>query len=159
MATVKPSERYDSLFRVWAEWDRLHDGTWVERKPPLDWALLKRQAVAESGLDPDAVSPVGAQGLSQFMAATWSEWERNEFGPSIPPNRHVSPFDPEDAIRAQTDMMGWLLGVLKGDYRKACAAYNWGIGNVKRCLDKHGPTWEGHLPLETRSYLKRIFDA
>lgn len=156
---MKPSERYDSLFQVWAAWDRRRDGTWVERKPPLEWTLLKRQAVAESGLDPDAVSPVGAKGLSQVMDATWREWETNEFGPVIPPNRHISPFDPEDCVRAQADIMGWLFGVWKGDARKALASYNYGIGAVRRTLAKHGTEWELHLPLETQRYLAKILEG
>lgn len=153
---IQPSERFDSLFQVYAAWDRRRDGTWFGRTPPLDWTLLRRQAVAESGLDPDGVSPVGAKGLTQFMDATWKEWEHNEFGPSIPPNRHVSVFDPEDAIRAQADVMAWLLGVWKGEEAKALASYNWGLGNVRKCLEKHGDEWRGFLPLETQRYLTRI---
>ena len=118
--------------------------------------LLKKQAVAESGLDPDAVSPVGDKGLTQFMDQTWKEWESNEFGPDIPPNRHVSAFDPEDSIRAQADVMQWLLGVFKGDAAKALAGYNWGIGNLWRCLAKHGDQWRDFLPLESQRYLEKI---
>jgi soluble lytic murein transglycosylase-like protein len=118
--------------------------------------LLKKQAVAESGVEPDAVSPVGAKGLPQFMDNTFRECETNEFGPTIPPNRHVSVFDPEDAIRAQADVMGWLLGVWKGDMRKALSSYNFGLGNVRKTLEKHGDKWEEFLPLETKTYLKRV---
>ena len=156
---MTPSERYDSMFQVWASWDRRRDGTWIARTPPLDWALLKKQAQAESGLDPDAVSPVGAQGLNQFMQATWTEWEQNEFGPVIPPNRHISPFDPEDSIRAQADMMAWLLGLWKADTAKALASYNYGLGNVRKVTEKHGERWQEHLPLETANYLKQILGA
>ena len=156
MPSITPSERYDSLFRVWACWDRRRDGTWFERTPPLEWQLLKRQAIAESGLDPDAVSPVGAKGLTQFMDRTWKEWEANEFGSDIPPNRHISPFDPEDSIRAQADVMRWLLSVWQGDVRRALACYNFGLGNVRKTLEKHGDQWEAFLPLETRNYLKRV---
>ena len=144
------------MFAVYARWDRRRDGTWFERQPPLDWGLLKKQAVAESGLDPDAVSPVGAKGLTQFMDATWKEWETNEFGPVIPPNRHVSVFDPEDAIRAQADIVAWLLGVWKGDVCKALVSYNWGLGNLRKCIEKHGEEWDKFLPLETKNYLQRI---
>lgn len=157
MPAVKPSERYSSLFQCYATWDRRRDGTWFERQSPLDWRLLEKQAIAESGLDPDAVSPVGAKGLTQFMDVTWKEWEVNEFGPAIPPNRHVSVFDPEDAIRAQADVMGWLLGVWEGDARKSLASYNFGLGNVRKTIEKHGDRWEEFLPLETKQYLGRIF--
>ena len=153
---MSPSERYRSLSQCYAEWDRRRDGTWVKRQPPLDWQLLERQMLAESGGNPDAVSPVGAKGLTQFMDATWKEWTDNEFGPTIPPNRHVSVFDPEDSIRAQADIMQWLLGVWKGDVRKSLSAYNFGLGNVRKVLDKHGDQWEEFLPLETKTYLKRV---
>ena len=153
---ITPSERFDSLFRVWATWDRRRDGTWVLRQPELDWTLLKRQAQAESNLEADAVSPLGAMGLSQFMRTTWAEWEVNEFGLDIPPNRHVSPFDPEDSIRAQADVMRWLLSVWQGDVRRALACYNFGLGNVRKTLEKHGDQWEAFLPLETRNYLTRV---
>ena len=153
---MNPSERYDSLFTVWASWDRRRDGTWVPRQPELDWTLLKAQAMAESGLDPDAVSPVGAKGLTQVMDATWQEWAANEFGTEPPPRQHISVFDPEEAIRAQADIMGWLLGVWKGDVRKALASYNYGIGNMQKLVAKYAADWETHLPLETRQYLKRI---
>lgn len=153
---MKPIARYDSLFQVYATWDRRRDGTWFERHPVLSWELLKKQAIAESGLDPDAVSPVGAKGLTQFMDTTWKEWETNEFGPIIPPNRHVSVFDPEDSIRAQADVMGWLFGVWHGDASKSLASYNFGLGNVRKTIEKHGEKWEAFLPLETKNYLKRV---
>lgn len=153
---MRPTDRYDSLFLCYSAWDRRRDGTWYERTTALDWNLLKQQAIAESGLDPDAISPVGAKGLTQFMDATWTEWEANEFGPTIPPNRHVSIFDPEDAIRAQADVMHWLLGIWQGDVAKALASYNWGLGNLRKCLEKHGENWREFIPLESRQYLKKI---
>ena len=156
---MNPSERYDSLFTVWASWDRRRDGTWVPRQPALDWTLLKAQAVAESGLDPDAVSPVGAKGLTQVMDATWHEWAANEFGTEPPPRQHISVFDPEEAIRAQADIMGWLSGVWRGDLRKMLASYNAGIGRVKDSIEKHGDKWEEFMPLETRQYLNRILNS
>lgn len=158
---MQPSERYDSLFQFYAEWDR--DKTvrtrlaFVKRPAPLDWMFLKRQAVAESGLDPDAISPVGAVGLTQFMTATWLDWMKQEYGPEgLPPNRHVSAFDPEEAINAQADVMAWLLKVQGGNARKALASYNWGIGHVTQAVQRLGEQWETALPDETRGYLTRI---
>ena len=37
------------------------------------WCWLKAQAIAESGLNPTAVSYAGARGLIQIMPRTWSE--------------------------------------------------------------------------------------
>ena len=41
--------------------------------PGFDWKYFKAQAVAESGLDPEARSRVGALGLMQIMPATFAE--------------------------------------------------------------------------------------
>lgn len=357
MSRPAPNTRYNDLFRVYAAWDRRRDGTWVERQPMLDWELLRRQAVAESGLDPDAVSPVGAKGLTQFMKGvpeesvlayiagfidgegtlslhrqrytmaeggagfhyypfvmavntrrepleiiqrhlgvgsvslhseetetqkrcyywraasraaldaigliapyfsvkrahailllfeapkfikerkhprwrdgrfatrtveevaelerirvafkelnakgpplhafleagqedeqsalgtaeadllsppeapwpdlrlrrvaprywrTWEEWHEKEFGEFPLAGRYVNPFDPEDAVRAQADVMAWLLAIWSQDLRRALASYNFGLGNMRKIIDKHGDHWEEFLPLETKNYLKRI---
>ena len=153
---MNPMDRYDSLWQVYAAWDRTADGKWFERPVPLDWLALKRQAQAESGLDPDAISPVGAEGLTQFMSATFEEWMQTQFKGLPPPSKHVSPFDPEDSIWAQADVMQWLLGVFQGDLRKALSAYNWGIGHVTRVIQAKGEAWESELPAETKAYLRKI---
>lgn len=41
-----------------------------------DWKMWKAQLYQESRLDPLARSPVGAQGLAQFMPATWDDISR-----------------------------------------------------------------------------------
>lgn len=134
--------RYDSLFRFYAE------------ASGLDWRAVKAQAMAESALDPKAVSVAGARGLMQFMPLTWEEWARGEH-----------PFDVEQSIRAGCRYMRWLLRYL-GDghgvptvgeeqYERALAAYNWGIGNVSTAIRSESP-WRAQLPSETRSYLVRI---
>lgn len=155
-----PADRYDSLFTCYAAWRR-HKGTlvWEPRVPPLDWQSLKRQALVESHLDPDAISPVGAQGLTQFMTATFAEWVKSEFMDTPPPRYHVSIFDPEDAIWAQADVMAWLLAQFGGDLRKALAAYNAGIGTVSRLVKTRGDSWEAGLPKETQGYLEKNLRA
>jgi transglycosylase-like protein with SLT domain/D-alanyl-D-alanine carboxypeptidase-like protein len=83
-------------------------------------ALLAAQLMAESGFDPYAVSPAGAQGIAQFMPGTAASYGL------------VDPFDPEAAIDAQEQMMSGLLRHF-GSVRLALAAYNAGSGAVDAC--------------------------
>ena len=150
-------DRFDSLIQFYAENGRKGDGPFTPRPTPIDWALLKRQLIQESAADPDAVSRVGAKGLAQAMDATWNEWVRNEYGGGEPPpRRHISAFDPEDAIHFQADFMGWLIGMFKGNVRQAVAAYNAGPGRVTRLIQEKGTQWEKALPDETIDYLRKI---
>jgi membrane-bound lytic murein transglycosylase F len=153
------ANRLDSLFQFHAAWQRDGRGPWALRTAPLDWTLLKTQAMAESNLDPDAVSPAGAQGLVQAMRATFDEWIRKEWRGEPPPHVHVSPWDVEDAIQFQADYMAWLLARWQGDVRKAIASYNAGLGRVMKAVTAGGASWEAHLPDETKGYLKKILGA
>jgi hypothetical protein len=99
-------------------------------------ALLAAQLMAESGFDPTAVSPAGAQGIAQFMPATAASYGL------------ANPFDPEEAIDAQAHLMSDLIAQL-GDPQLALAAYNAGPGAVEAC-DCAGPY------AETRAYVSRI---
>jgi soluble lytic murein transglycosylase-like protein len=83
-------------------------------------ALLAAQLTAESGFDPDAVSPAGAQGIAQLMPVTAASYGLRD------------PFDPAAAINAQARMMSGLLPHF-GSVRLALAAYNAGSGAVDAC--------------------------
>jgi membrane-bound lytic murein transglycosylase MltF len=67
-----PVTRYDPIFRKYA---KRYFGI------GFDWRLLKAQAMAESQLNPDARSQVGARGLMQLMPATFKniQSQRPEF--------------------------------------------------------------------------------
>lgn len=121
------SERYDSLFQFYGD---AHG---------VDWKLLKAQAHVESGLDPAAVSPAGAQGIAQFMPATWYEWGLG------------SPLNVEHSVRAQARYMQYLLRKCEGDTRKALAAYNWGLRRVLEIGDQSAPR-------ETREYVQKVME-
>jgi len=83
-------------------------------------ALLAAQLMAESGFDPAAVSPAGAQGIAQFIPSTAAAYGL------------ADPFDPEQAIDAQAHLMSDLLGQF-GSPQLALAAYNAGPGAVEAC--------------------------
>lgn len=136
--------KYDELFKKYA------------KKYKLDWLLLKAQVKQESRFDPNAVSPAGAKGLSQFMDKTWLEWE--DESPGIQNKfKDYDLFNPEDFIRAQAAYMAWLIKQFDGHINKALAAYNWGIGNVKKLLSiSEFEAVFAQMPKETRTYVSRI---
>ncbi|WP_345362770.1 lytic transglycosylase domain-containing protein, partial [Citricoccus nitrophenolicus] len=114
----------------------------------LPEAVLAAQINQESRWDPTAVSPVGAQGLTQFMPATWAQ-----FGDG------ADPFDPFAAIAAQGRYMKHLhaqvspLAESENEViRLTLAAYNAGPGAV---LEHRGvPPFQ-----ETQQYVQKITTA
>jgi cell wall-associated NlpC family hydrolase len=122
--------------------------------PEVSAPLVAAQIEAESGWNPQAVSPAGAQGLSQFMPGTWASYGRDSDG-----NGQVSPFDPGDAILAQGTFDCVLAaemttavasGQVTGDVVDlVLASYNAGSGAVRAA---------GGVPLngETPAYVTRI---
>ncbi len=104
----------------------------------VDPALLAAIAQTESAFDPGAVSPVGAQGLMQFMPATAAEMG-------------VDPWDPASAIDGAARYLRISLDQFGSD-DLAIASYNAGRGAVTR----HG----GIPPFpETQRYVQKVLDA
>ncbi len=99
-------------------------------------AVLAAQLMAESGFNPRAVSPAGAQGIAQFMPATAASYGLRD------------PFDPVAAIDAQAHLMSDLMRQFRS-VPLALAAYNAGPGAVQtcRCTDPYS---------ETAAYVARI---
>jgi soluble lytic murein transglycosylase-like protein len=83
-------------------------------------ALMAGQLMAESGFDPNAGSPAGAQGIAQFMPSTAAAYGL------------TNPFDPVAAIEAQGHLMSDLLRQF-GSPELALAAYNAGPAPVEAC--------------------------
>jgi hypothetical protein len=83
-------------------------------------ALMAGQLMAESGFDPDAGSPAGAQGIAQFMPSTAAAYGL------------TNPYDPVAAIDAQGHLMSDLLRQF-GSPELALAAYNAGPAPVEAC--------------------------
>lgn len=133
---MKPYNRYDSLIQYYAHYRN------------LDWLQIKSQIRQESVFDPYAKSPAGAKGLGQFMDPTWDEWSKNIGVTDV--------WNPEHNIHATCAYMQWLLRQFNQDLRAALAAYNWGIGNVRKAMKKHGATWLQHAPAETIKYIRKI---
>ncbi len=81
----------------------------------LDPLFLRAQAIVESHENPNAVSPAGAIGISQFMPDT-----AKTAGPNGTP---IDPTKPEQAIPAQGRMMDGLLQKHDGDVNAALTEY------------------------------------
>jgi soluble lytic murein transglycosylase-like protein len=99
--------------------------------------LIKAVIQVESGFNPAAVSPKGAQGLMQLMPAT-----ARELGV-------LDPFHPEQNIRGGVSYLKQLLGQYSQDMRLALAAYNAGPASVAKYGDV--PPYR-----ETQAYVQKI---
>lgn len=97
----------------------------------LDPDLFARQISAESGFNPNAISPAGARGIAQIMPATARGW-------------NVNPMDPSAALDAAARNMSRYVRDY-GGWRNALVAYNAGPGRVGKPLYS-----------ETRSYISKI---
>jgi cell wall-associated NlpC family hydrolase len=83
----------------------------------LPSGLLEAMADAESGMDPGAVSPAGAEGLMQLM-------------PDVAARLGVDPFDPAQAVPAAASLVAGYWHEF-GTLALALAAYNAGPGAVE----------------------------
>jgi soluble lytic murein transglycosylase-like protein len=147
----KWTDEYDRHFR---KYSKRYFG------PLFDWHWFKAQAIAESNLNADAVSHVGARGLMQIMPDTFKEITDK--------NPHFAEVDQPRWNIAAGIYYDRLL------YRKfpttpeqdrlylALASYNAGYGrilNASRKLQTDSPLWQEvkpYMPLETRNYVDRI---
>lgn len=116
--------------------------------PVLSPALLAAQLYQESGWNPRAVSPAGAQGLAQFMPATWTA-----YGIDATHTGHPNPFNPTDAIYSAASYDCQLAAAVRSvpgsPVANMLAAYNAGPYAVLAA---------GGIPLirQTRTYVARI---
>ena len=113
---------------------------------PIDLAVLP---LLESGNNPLARSPKDALGLWQFIPSTAKEW-------GLATNR----IDNRKNVVKSTQVAAKYLKYLHkqlNNWNLALAAYNWGIGSVKKALKKglmvNGTINLKKLPRETRNYL------
>lgn len=118
-----------------AQFDRLAD---VQgRAWGVDPALLKAVAENESGFDPHATSPTGAQGLMQLEPGTAAELGVRDA------------YDPAQNVWGGARYLRGLLDRFGGNLRLAIAAYNAGPAAVEKY---------GDVPpyAETQAYVKNV---
>lgn len=137
--------------------------------PGWPWKLLKAQYIAESGLKPDARSPVGAEGISQMMPATWEEVMR-EMGRGRLDRRLAEPSIEAGAFYLAKLRRSWSSPRPATDRIKLSqASYNAGLGSllsaqrlcnmaalyeaIVACL----PEVTGRHAQETLTYVPRIW--
>jgi len=114
----------------------------------LSPGLLAAQLYVESGFNPDAVSSAGAEGIAQFMPATWGAHGVDANGDGV-----ADVWDPADAIPSAAaydcQLAGELSSVPGDPTSNMLAAYNAGVYAV---LQNNGvPPYP-----QTESYVTRI---
>ena len=134
----------------------------------IPWEWWKAQLYQESHFDPNAVSPVGAKGIAQFMPRTWRSISK-KLGFS-----NVSPFSAKHSIEAGAYYMAKLAHIWSWDrpeidkWDLARASYNAGPGNLLKAQKKTNnsilyrdiikglPLVTGKHSRETISYVQNI---
>ena len=100
-----------------------------------------RQINQESGFNPNALSPAGAEGIAQFEPGTAA-------------GLGLNPLDPVAALNAAAHLMASYNHTYGGNYAMALAAYNGGSGTVQYAINACGQAnWMNCLPGETRNYI------
>jgi soluble lytic murein transglycosylase-like protein len=152
---------------------------WVEQAVTEEWgvdgspARLAAQIHAESSWNPKARSPVGAEGLTQFMPST-SGWIAAKFPEKL---GNFDPWDPQQAALAAAIYDRWLADRNPGTgacstWSFALSAYNGGESRLRaemilaRKLGRDPGRWFGHVAdvrsrspeawRENRTYVQRI---
>lgn len=92
---------------------------WAAGVVGISPAIVAAQITDESGGNPGALSPTGAQGVAQFEPGTWQTTGCSG-----------SPWNVNDAMRCYATLMYQLVQQNHGSVRDALAAYNAGQGNL-----------------------------
>jgi soluble lytic murein transglycosylase-like protein len=148
------------------DWPDDYDGMFRKQAkhyfgPGHDWRWFKAQAIAESGLDPDAKSNSGAVGIMQILPETWSEIQED--------NPHLKDItSPRWNIAAGIyyDRVLFKRWDSPPNDRErllfAFGSYNAGYSRIRKTVKQAQPattSWvhvEKHVPSQTRHYVRRI---
>ncbi len=122
--------------------------------------LLYSVIKCESSFDPEAKSRAGARGLMQLMPKTFEEMARR-LGEEY---KEELMFDAETSIRYGSYYLDYLYNIF-GDWRLVLAAYNGGMGNVRKWMED-SEYFDGVKIIkypkgfgETEQYVQRVTDA
>jgi soluble lytic murein transglycosylase-like protein len=119
-----------------------------ERCPAVPAEVLAAQLASESSWDPEAVSPVGARGLAQFMPEVWDQYGLDGDGDGV-----ADVWNPIDAIHSAAALncvnRKLVADVPGNEVVNILAAYNAGFNQVLR--------YGGVPPFpETEAYVEKI---
>lgn len=124
----------------------------------LEKSLVYSIIKAESGFDPQAISPRNAKGLMQIMDST-GEWAAEKI--KIKDFESSMLLEPETNIRIGCWYIAKLLNQYNQNEELALAAYNAGSGNISKWLkdtniSKNGKTLD-RIPFEeTKNYIAKV---
>lgn len=138
-APVKVPEKYAEVIREASQ-----------RCPSIPVDVFAAQLHAESSWDPQAQSHAGAQGIAQFMPATWSQ-----YGIDADSDGSADVWNPIDAIHSAAELncvnRKLVASVTGKRLINTLAAYNAGYGAVRK--------YDGLPPFpETENYVAKIME-
>lgn len=146
MKYLYPTEYYDHVSKYCDEFE-------------VDRTLALAVINCESSFDPDAQSEKDAVGLMQLTEETFID-VRKMVGDSEELTFSQSAKDPEINIKYGTRYLRYLFEVFNGDKVAVIAAYNAGLGNVKKWMNgDEGLKIEDIAFPETRSYVEKVLKS
>ena len=118
----------------------------------ISWTVLAGQVMTESSGDPNATGGIGEIGLAQIILETAQD--------RVPSLTEEELYKPEVNVIVQGMYLIWLRRYLYvfhncDDWRMVFAAYNHGIGKIKRILDSGG-TYDD-VPPVVQGYVDKVY--
>lgn len=124
--------------------------------PNLIYAIIKQ----ESKFNKDAISSSGAKGLMQIMDTTAQDMVKSIDSIS---DENYDIYDPYTNIFIGTKYISYLINHFDGNYYLAITAYNAGMGNMEKWLNKPYTEYTNYSEVyeiieykETRNYITNV---